>query len=248
MATAAALESGELVVEVGPGLGALTETLLSSGGRILALEADGRAIASLENKFAAALKTGQLTLSHTDVRELDLSRLPLTDHGYKVVANIPYYLSGFLFRKFLDSSIQPNKLVFLVQKEVAKRIAKAPKESLLSLSVKAFGTPSYIADVPREHFYPEPKVDSAIIAVADINRKAFTQVTSEAYFNLLHLSFGSKRKQLGGTLARYYTKQRLLEVFAELNLPPTVRAEDVPAQVWLQLANKLKGKLKNFRQ
>ena len=137
----------------------------------------------------AASLAGQLTIIHTDVKELDLGTLPLTDQRYKVVANIPYYLSGFLFRKFLDSPVQPTRLVFLVQKEVAARIAKAPKESLLSLSVKVFGTPTYIADVSRENFNPVPKVDSAIIAVSNINRDAFAEITTEDFFKLLHLGF-----------------------------------------------------------
>ena len=209
----------------------------------MALEADKRAIAVLQENFATEIKAGQLTVIHADVRKLDLSTLPITDHEYKVVANIPYYLSGFLFRTFLDSTVQPSKLVFLVQKEVAERIATDAKESLLSLAVKIFGQPLYVAEVGRENFDPVPGVDSAILAVEDINRDAFDKVNKEAFFDLLRCGFAAKRKRLSSNLAKRYPKPTVQAAFNNLNLPPNIRAEVVPAKTWLKLATSLTERL-----
>jgi 16S rRNA (adenine1518-N6/adenine1519-N6)-dimethyltransferase len=203
---------------------------------VIALEADTRALESLEVTFASEIAAGQLTLHHHDVRHLKPDDFGLTDGGYKVVANIPYYLSGFLFRTLLESDCQPNTLVFLVQKEVAARIARDKKESLLSLSVKAFGDPTYICTISRGHFTPPPKIDSAIIAVTDISRARLGNLPTEAFFELIHLGFGQKRKQLIGNLSQKYERWELESILASLNLQLTVRAEDVPLETWIKLA------------
>jgi len=237
--------SGDLILEIGPGTGALTETLLERGARVLALEADLRAIEVLEEKFESEIKSGQLKLEHADVRELDLAKFKLKDHSFKVVSNIPYYLTGFLFRVLLSRDIQPSSLVFLVQKEVGKRassnIQKGDKESLLSLSLQAFGEVKYVKSVGRGHFSPSPKVDSAIVLVQNINRDKFNEHSADFFFEILHLGFGSKRKQLLGNLAKKYARPRLLELFNEADIAPDARAEDVPIWKWLTLTKALEN-------
>jgi 16S rRNA (adenine1518-N6/adenine1519-N6)-dimethyltransferase len=161
------------------------------------------------------------------------------DHQYKVVANIPYYLSGSLFRSFLDCDCQPTDLVFLVQKEVAQRIARDSKESLLSLSVKVFGTPRYICTVKRGHFTPPPKVDSAIVAVTNINRDAFANITRKQLFTVLHLGFGQKRKQLLGNLSKAHDRKIVSGLFTQLKIPQDVRAEDLSPGTWFKILEKL---------
>ncbi len=240
---AANVESGDVVVEIGPGTGMLTRELLSRGAKVIALEADARAVASLAETFSDQQATGQLLVEHTDVRTIDLHHYSLQPGGYKVVANIPYYLSGHLFRSFLETDPQPNTLVFLVQKEVAKRIcvdlARGEKESILSLSVKVYGTPRYVRTVGRGHFNPPPKVDSAVIAVSQISKQAFIGHSEATFFELLHLGFGQKRKQLIGNLAARYDRATLIHLFSTLNLEATVRAEDVPLGTWLKSTNAL---------
>ncbi len=244
MCDAANLTKGEIVLEIGPGTGILTKEILDRGVKVIALEADARAIAELEQTFNDELTSGQLIVKHTDVRELDLAQIPeLKDHQYKVIANIPYYLSGFLFRNLLEASIQPSDLVFLVQKEVAKRatssLAKGEKESLLSLSVQVYGTGKFIKSVGRGHFVPPPKVDSGIVAIYDINRDHFNNFNEADFFKLLHLGFGQKRKQLLGNLAKEYPRDKLVHIFSTLEINETIRAEDVPLDKWLELANLL---------
>ncbi|HPY12875.1 MAG TPA: 16S rRNA (adenine(1518)-N(6)/adenine(1519)-N(6))-dimethyltransferase RsmA, partial [Candidatus Paceibacterota bacterium] len=169
------LNERELVLEIGPGQGKLTEALLSVGATVVAIEKDDRLIEVLTEKFAAEIKVGRFILIHDDILNLDFSSLfsSLKTNrrkliaSYCLVANIPYYLTGQIIRKFLSQEkIQPTKMVLMLQKEVAKRIVAGDgKESLLSLSVKAYGEPKYIKTVPAGAFVPKPKVDSAILLI-----------------------------------------------------------------------------------
>ncbi|MEY2665387.1 MAG: dimethyladenosine transferase, rRNA (adenine1518-N6/adenine1519-N6)-dimethyltransferase [Candidatus Parcubacteria bacterium] len=235
MCDAANLEKGNIVLEIGPGTGALTKEILARGARVIALEADSRAIKSLENTFATEIAAGQLTLHHHDARTIEPGYFGLKNQQYKVVSNIPYYLSGLLFRTLLETDIQPNTLVFLVQKEVATRIARDKKESLLSLSVKVYGDPTYICTVGRGHFTPSPKVDSAVIAIRNISKQRLNGIKEKRFFTLLHLGFGQKRKQLVANLSSVAPREVILEALQSLSLSPTVRAEDIPADAWIAL-------------
>jgi len=236
----------DVVLEIGPGTGALTQELLSRGAKVIAVEADPRAVTVLEEEFASELSTGQFRLHHTDVRRFDPTTLGLEDHRFKVVANIPYYLTGQLFRIFLAGDIQPLSLVFLVQKEVGKRATdgreKGGKESLLSLSIKVFGDPTYVKTVGKGHFSPAPKVDSAIVKVSNISRDKLNNLSPELFFELLHHGFGSKRKQLLGNLSKYHSRESLLEYFAEVGIDSTARAEDIPLETWVKLGECLQKK------
>ncbi|MCD5381070.1 MAG: 16S rRNA (adenine(1518)-N(6)/adenine(1519)-N(6))-dimethyltransferase RsmA [Candidatus Pacebacteria bacterium] len=239
MCDAADIQVGDIVLEIGPGTGALTKELLSRGSTVIAVEADNRAIAELEVVFPEYIKEDKLIIHHKDARSLDLTSLDLVAGQYKVVSNIPYYLSGMLFRSLLDTDCQPMTLVFLVQKEVAERIARTEKESLLSLSVKVFGNPTYICTVKRGHFTPPPKVDSAVVAINNINKESFVGISEELFFQVIHLGFAQKRKQLLGNLSKTFCRTALEAVFTSLSLPHTVRAEDIPLEIWLILVKKL---------
>lgn len=232
----------DIVLEIGPGTGALTRTLLATGATVIALEADSRAVAILEDEFDEAIKTEQLTLIHGDARELAVTTLGLTHQKFKVIANIPYYLSGFLLRTLLESTIQPSILVFLMQKEVVTRIARAEKESILSLSVKAFGVPLYVKTVTRGHFNPKPAVDSAILQVSDISLNNFaSRQSQELFFTLVHLGFGQKRKQLLSNLSQRYTREELTLLFEKLGIKLDARAETVGLPLWLALTDHLQN-------
>lgn len=239
MCDAATVQAGDIVLEIGPGTGILTRELLARGAKVIAIEADVRAVASLEESFPDAITQNQLTIHHHDARTLNLADFNLVNQGYKVVSNIPYYLSGHLFRSLLDTDCQPTTLVFLIQKEVAERIARDKKESLLSLSIKVFGDPSYICTVKKGHFTPSPKIDSAIVAVTAISKDRLGPVDTSWFFHILHVGFAQKRKQLLGNLTQEFSRPDLEELFDSLKLSPTIRAEDVPLQTWLTLVQKL---------
>ena len=181
MANVAEVTPESVVLEIGPGTGMLTRELLKRAKKVIAIEADAELFEKLKTDFADEITSNRLELVHGDIRTFPITSLP---RGYALVANIPYYLTGEIFRMFLESENQPSRVTLLVQKEVAQRIARSKKESILSLSVKAYGTPKYELTVPRGAFRPAPKVDSAVLSVRTISRKNFHRVRKNN--NFLH--------------------------------------------------------------
>ncbi len=237
--------AGAHVLEIGPGHGALTAEMLAAGLRVTAVEADKNLCEILEKRFETEITAGTCVVIHADITEYDESQMIMTsgDRGYHVIANIPYYLSGFIFRKFLSSNHQPKSMTLVVQKEVAERIvARDDKESLLSLSVKVYGNPIVKGKISAGSFSPAPKVDSAIIHIADISKKNFTnQTQEELFFKIIKTAFAHKRKQLVTNLKPIINdlgEEKLDKIFSELNLPETVRAEDINLSQWLALTRK----------
>ena len=215
IADAAEIKKGDTVLEIGPGEGTLTAVLLERGARVIAVEKDARLTPVLTGKFAGK----KFELVEGDALEFEPAF-----KNYKVVGNIPYYITGALLKKFLSGEAQPTTLVFLIQKEVAERIARSKKESVLSLSVKAYGEPKYIKMVPRGAFAPAPKVDSAILRVTNISRKNFKNKKHEArFFELIKKGFGQKRKVLKNTLG-------------DIGSLAQERPEDLLPAQWLKLA------------
>jgi 16S rRNA (adenine1518-N6/adenine1519-N6)-dimethyltransferase len=209
---AAHIHTNDLILEIGPGEGVLTLELLASGCHVVSVEKDDRLIPVLKEKFAKEISSGQLEFIHDDILHIDMSKVPFDiSRGYKVVANIPYYITGQILRMFLESTHQPESMVLLVQKEVAERIvARDKKESLLSLSVKVFGTPRIVRTVGRGAFSPQPNVDSAVLAIENISKQNFITTHNKdinnarfhlaecekRFFELIHAGFTHKRKQL----------------------------------------------------
>jgi len=237
MIEAGKVSAGDTLLEIGPGEGVLTEKLLETGADVIAVEKDDRLIAVLEEKFAEAMQEGALRLVHADILEENISALGLKDHNYKLIANIPYYITGQIFRKFLSGNIQPEMLVMMVQKEIAERIvARDGKESLLSLSVKAYGAPKKIMKVEKENFSPQPKVDSAILLVDNISKDFFTGISEEKFFEVIKAGFAHKRKMLAANL------KELLEndgqkIFSDLQIPAKSRAEDLKLDDWKKIVS-----------
>jgi 16S rRNA (adenine1518-N6/adenine1519-N6)-dimethyltransferase len=238
IAHTAELSKDTLILEIGPGTGMLTRALLEEGRRVLAIEADAELLTTLEETFAAELGTGQLVLLHQDIRLFDTATI---SEPYTLVANIPYYITGEILRQFLTASKKPLSMTVLVQKEVAVRIARSKKESLLSLSVKAFGTPSYAFTVPRGAFYPAPNVDSAVLHIRDIQQDAFSSSEIEKrFFEVLKAGFAHKRKLLAGNLGVLATTQEIQSAFVSADIPSKARAEDVSLSKWRTLAEVLR--------
>src|SRR3989344_7983631 len=157
---AANITPNDVVLEIGPGKGFLTEGLLQKSGKVIAVEKDDRMVLYLKDKFAQEIRSEKLKLVHGDILTLNLTDYKLKTNDYKLVANIPYYITGEILRTFLSGDLQPQRMVLMVQKEVADRIVARPssrragtgKESILSMSVKAYGTPRYIQKIPRRNF------------------------------------------------------------------------------------------------
>jgi 16S rRNA (adenine1518-N6/adenine1519-N6)-dimethyltransferase len=195
------------VLEIGPGTGILTQKLLEAGAQVLACEKDDRAIPILQQKFAKFIDDGSLELIHGDILTLDISKYGLKEGNYKIVANIPYYITGEILERFLEKTASPSSMVLMVQKEVADRImARDDKQSILSLSIKMFGKPSYICHVSRGSFNPPPTVDSAVIKIDDISQEFFksSNISSAAAFAIIKSGFAHKRKLLIRNLESIY--------------------------------------------
>lgn len=224
------ITSETVVFEIGPGTGMLTRELLKLARKVIALEADYELYEKLQTDFKKEITEGRLELVHGDICTYPLNTTTVGNRGYHLVANIPYYLTGKIFRMFLEAEHQPSSMTLLVQKEVADRIiARDGKESILSLSVKVYGAPKREFLVPRGAFLPAPNVDSAVLTIRDISRKHFSNPAEEKrFFELLHTGFAHKRKFVRNNLA-------------EAGLPygdisEKARAEDVPLSVWLAIA------------
>jgi len=242
---AAELSTKDIVLEIGPGKGFLTEELLKKTARVVAVEKDNRLIKFLEEKFLKETTEGKLVLIHGDMLNLInndtsvsfLHNNNLYDSEYKVVANIPYYITGQILRLFLESNVQPKKIVLMVQKEVAKRIvARDEKESILSISVKAYGTPKLIKKVPARYFSPKPKVDSAILLIKDISKNLFANKKMEReFFKLVTSGFSQKRKKLINNLSTNHEKQKIEKLFSICGITPNIRAEKLSLDNWVCL-------------
>lgn len=242
---AAHIKIGESVLEIGPGTGILTERLLKVGAKVLAVEKDVRAKEVLGKKFEQELKSGQLELIEGDVlsdKTLD-SRIRGNDREkYALVANIPYYITGAILEKFLEHEPRPDRMVLLVQKEVAERIvARDGKESILSISVKAFGTPKIIAKVPRGAFTPPPTVDSAILSIEGINNTLFQQknVAISRFFEVVRAGFAHKRKFVFRNLEAVSSKEKLEIAWGAGGFNPKIRAEDITPTQWIEITHEL---------
>ena len=210
----------------------MTEKLLATGAWVVAVEKDDELFAFLKHKFEKEIENGKLELIHDDILNFKLKI-----ENYKLVANIPYNITGAIFKKFLETNYQPQIMVLLVQKEVAKRIvAQDDKESILSISVKAYGTPRYIETVKAGSFVPAPKVDSAILSVENISKEFFKGILEKKFFEMVRAGFKSKRKKLSSNLSVIFEKSKILETFEKLGLDHNLRAEDVSVDTWRKLS------------
>lgn len=236
------IQNGETILEIGPGKGALTKKLLETGSHVIAIEKDLVLVEELKMTFQREIERSELLVVPADVRDFQPEEHGLQTGKYVLAANIPYYITGEIMRQFLETPHQPRAMALLMQKEVAQRIvARDGKESILSISVKAYGTPKLIATVPPGCFNPPPSVDSAILLVHSISKDFFRDMHEEGFFRIVKAGFASKRKMLGGNLANSLGEQAR-EALAAAGIDEKARAEDVGLQQWVALAAVLRDK------
>ena len=237
--TAGNLKSGEKVLEIGPGKGVLTSGLLNAGAFVLALEKDRELIPLLQEKFSEEIKNKTLTLIEGDILKFEPSDYKLRNNSYKIIANIPYYITGAILSKFLTSQNHPSDMVVLVQKEVAERVvARNGKHSLLSLSVQVYGVPKIVYRVSKGSFNPIPKVDSAVLSISSISHNNFKNTShEEMFFKVIHAGFAHKRKFLLRNLESISSKESIEKGFEKYQIPKNTRSEDLSLSTWLLLAS-----------
>ena len=230
---AAKLTEGDEVLEIGPGTGTLTEVLLESGANIFALEFDREAIKPLEKRFARQLDA-QVHIEEGDIRSFDFARMP---SGYKIVANIPYYLTANLFRKLIDTDHKPTIASLLVQKEVAERVTAKPGQmSFVAVALQLYYVVSSGEVVPAYLFDPPPKVDSQVLILAKRAEPLFPDVNVDKFFDLVKAGFSERRKKLKtsiktGVDSGVDTQDLLIKA----RISPDARAQELALEEWYRL-------------
>lgn len=235
IAIASGVGKSDTVLEIGPGTGMLTHALLARAGKVVAVEADAELIAPLTERFADEIREGTLELIHADIRSYD----PASIGPYAVVANIPYYITGEIIRDFLSARAKPTSMTLLVQKEVAERIARDQKGSILSVAVRVYGNPSYAFTVPNGAFKPAPSVDSAVLRIAGIADPFADQEAERRFFTVLRAGFAHKRKRLAKNLEAIAAPNAIMAAFRTLSLAENVRAEEISVAEWQTLSEQL---------
>lgn len=238
----------DIIVEIGPGTGNLTASLIDLPAKLIVLEKDIEMIESIQECFTQQIESGKLEIIpgsalDFDTRTLDSYLNAGSDRSlnYKLAGNIPYNITGALFQHFLSAPVQPKTLVFLIQKEVADRImARDGKHSILSVSIHIYGTPRMVRKVPAGAFNPPPRVDSAVIAIDQISRDQFIDADHEdLLFHIVKTGFAHPRKFTISNLASFYERTTLEDVWNQLSLNPKIRPEDLKITQWLDISKAL---------
>ena len=231
IAEAAELTGDDVVLEIGPGLGTLTSRLLARANSVTAVEFDADLVRKLPGQFPGK----KLTVVNQDILQFDLNQLP---KNYKVVANVPYYITSKIVEKLMTAENKPSIAVLLVQKEVAERIAaEAGNMSVLSVSVQIFAEAEIDIEVPRQFFTPPPKVDSQVVVLRTRNNPLITPEDQRDLFRIVKAGFSAKRKKLRSSLSGGLgiDKSVAEELLKNAGISPDARAEDLAIEDWKKL-------------
>lgn len=235
IADQADISPGESVLEIGPGLGTLTSRLLKKTNNVVVVELDEDLAKKLPGQFPGK----NLKVYNEDILDFDLTILP---KNYKVVANVPYYITSKIIQKLMTSENPPKTIVLLIQEEVAERIvAKNDQTSLLSLSVQIYAEASLGVEVPAHYFTPPPKVDSQVVVLARRNRPLIDPAEQKDFFKLVRIGFSAKRKKLSTNLSVGYgvNKKDAEKWLADCNIAQDVRAQQLTIDQWKELLHVL---------
>ncbi len=244
---AADLSGEDVVLEIGPGTGILTRALAADAGHVIAVELDGRLIEPLQNAF---VEQPHVQIVHADILDLDppaVARKATPDGiplRYKVVANLPYYITSAVLRHLLEANPSPSRIVVMVQWEVAQRICAEPGDlSLLAVSVQYYARPRLVVRVPAHAFSPQPKVDSAVLCL-DVRDVPAVDAGTVDFFAVVRAGFSQKRKQLLNSLAAglHQSKQEIRAALEQVDIDPTRRAETLALHEWGAVCATLKVK------
>lgn len=233
IADSAQLTKQDAVLEIGPGLGTLTSELLRRAGQVIAVEFDEALARKLPGQFPGT----NLHVVTSDILQFDLATLP---KDYKVVANVPYYITSKIVEKLMTAEQKPALSVLLVQKEVAERIAATPGDmSLLALSAQIYAEAKLGIEVPREYFTPAPKVDSRVVTLTTRQQPLVPVDMQKKFWQVARAGFVKKRKKLRSSISAGLgvTKPMAENWLQSAGIDPNVRAQDVSIEQWLRLAD-----------
>ena len=233
IASEANLQSCDTVLEIGPGLGTLTSHLLKGSEQVVAVELD----ADLARKLPGQFPGKNLQVFNEDILDFDLSILPA---GYKVVANVPYYITSKIIQKLMTDSNPPSVVVVLIQKEVAERLVAADGDlSILAISAAIFAEAKLGPVVPAAFFTPPPKVDSQVVVLIRRNKPLVSTADQTDFFRVVKAGFSSKRKKIKTSLAGGLgvSKECVGKILVAADISPDVRAENLTIQQWIRLVD-----------
>jgi len=258
---AADLKSGDMVIEIGPGLGILTQELAKKAKKVIAIEKDPN-LARILNNELRIMKIKSIKVIQDDILKILSSttahfqwaglpspclraaaKFPIPN-SYKVIANLPFYLTAPVIRKFLEADAQPKLMILIIQKEMAQRIcSKPPRMNLLAVSVQFYAEPKIISYISKGSFWPQPKVDAAIIKI-QISKCKSQNVNKELFFKVVKAGFSQPRKQLINNLSK---KLRIDKIKVESwlwknNIQPSQRAETLSVKEWIKLTKSIEFK------
>ena len=243
IAEEAEIKNGDFVLEIGPGLGTLTSSLLryaGDAGEVLSIEFDE----NLAKKLPAQFPGKNLTVQNADFLDFDLSKLP---KKYKVAANVPYYITSKIIEKLLTSDNKPSVAALLVQKEVAERICAKPGDlSILAIASQIYANAELGQIVEREFFTPPPKVDSQVVIlkareqnlIEKFNLENNCQVSEKEFFRIVKAGFAAKRKKISKSLSANLaiSKEKSAEILEASKISPDLRAQDLKINDWLKIS------------
>ena len=243
IAEEAEIKNSDFVLEIGPGLGTLTSSLLKfagKNGKVLSIEFDE----NLAKKLPAQFPGKNLTVKNTDFLDFDLSKLP---KKYKVAANVPYYITSKIIEKLLTSDNKPSVAALLVQKEVAERICAKPGDlSILAIASQIYANAELGQIVERDFFTPAPKVDSQVVIlkareqnlIEKFNLENNCQVSEKEFFRIVKAGFAAKRKKIAKSLSANLaiSKERTAEILEKCKISPDLRAQDLNIEEWLKIS------------
>ncbi len=239
---AANVLSTDAVLEIGPGVGNLTKQLCQRAGFVLSIEKDPKFFPILHAIKKDYKKNFRFEIA--DALEFDFQDF-FKDAGYKsykVVANIPYFITGKILNMFMTAEFKPSSVIVLTQKEVAQNIIAKPGDlSVLAISVQLFGQPKIVQIVPAKSFFPAPKVDSAVLKIDLYQKPKYELADEKKFFKILKACFSGKRKQIHNTLKNnlHLEKEQVAEILLDLKIAPTARPQELTIEQWIELTKKI---------
>lgn len=239
----------DFVIEIGPGLGTLTEYLLRNAGKVLAVELDKKMVNIITDRFLGEISNGKLEILCDDILKVNLEKIIEEElkTGYKkvkVVANLPYYITTPIIMKLLEEKLQMESITVMIQKEVANRLSEIPggKETgAITYTVYYYADTKILLEVPKEGFIPEPEVTSAVIQFNILKAPRVNVKNEEDFFKLIKQSFLMKRKTLVNALTGYKNKEKqdIINILRELNFNEKVRAEQLTLEQFVKIYEKM---------
>ena len=236
----AEISKEDTIIEIGPGIGSLTNELIANAKRVIAIELDANMVDILKSRFGIFKN---LEIVYGDVLKTDINELIKNEKNVKVVANLPYYITTPIIMKLLEERLELKSITVMVQKEVAERICSSYKDKeygAITISVQYFSSPSIIIDVPKENFLPSPEVDSSVIKLDLLDKPRVDVNDEKLFFRLVKSAFSQRRKTISNSLTCVgISKQEIEKILDDLKIDKKLRAENLSIYQYAEIANKI---------